>query len=182
MEYENLSSAIEKMAKELQVPEYLNEICNYIIDQTVSKEKVNQVLINHNINSAIAKVDFIHLILEYIKRSLEDNILTTDEKKNIKLLKAWLSIKAGDFFLHNKLDVEKIISIQLSKIYEDEFVNDKEALLKVDLQEIFDLSFDQMNDYAITHASQSIYHGTDPKNLDVFLIFKEYFKLKSTHK
>jgi hypothetical protein len=81
--------------------------------------------------------------------------------------------------LHNKLDVEKVITTQLSKMYKDEFINDEEALLKVDLQEIFDLSFDEMNDYSIKHASDAIYHGKDPKNLDVFLKFQDYFKLKS---
>jgi hypothetical protein len=32
------------------------------------------------------------------------------------------------------------------------FVTDEEALLKVDLQEIFDLSFDQMNNYSKIQA------------------------------
>jgi hypothetical protein len=179
MEYANLSSAFEKMVKDLELPEYLNEICSHIANRTISKSKVDQILMSHNINSSIAKVDFMHVILEYIKRTLEDGILTDEEKKNIKFLKVWFSIKPGDFYLHNKLDVEKVITTQLSKMYKDEFINDEEALLKVDLQEIFDLSFDEMNDYSIKHASDAIYHGKDPKNLVVFLKFQDYFKLKS---
>jgi hypothetical protein len=178
MQYDNLSYSFEKMVKELELPFYLNEICTHIANRTISKSKVDQVLMNHNINISIAKVDFIHVILEYIKRTLDDGILTDEEKKNIKFLKAWFSIKPGDFYLHNKSDVEKVITAQLVKMYKDEFINDEEALLKVDLQEIFDLSFDEMNEYSIKHASDSISHGKDPKNLDIFLKFHDYFKLR----
>ena len=40
-----------------------------------------------NINSETAKIEFLHLIFEYIKITLEDNILTTAEKENINYLK-----------------------------------------------------------------------------------------------
>lgn len=48
----------------------------------------------------------------------------------------------------------------------------------MDLQEIFDLSFDQMNDYAKVEPAISIQKGADSKSLDVFFTHKEFFKLK----
>jgi len=85
----------------------------------------------------------------------------------------------GDFYFHNKQNVENIITYQLTRIYQDNFITEEEALFKVDLQEIFDLSFDQMNDYSKKEASLSIQQGADPTDLDVFFTQKEYFKLKS---
>ncbi|MEJ7685042.1 MAG: hypothetical protein WKG06_45795 [Segetibacter sp.] len=77
-------------------------------------------------------------------------------------------IQPGDFYFHNKKEIEATIASQLSRIYQDNYITDEEALLKVDLQEIFDLSFDEMNDYSKVEASISIQKGTDPKHLDVF--------------
>ena len=100
------------------------------------------------------------------------------KKENIKFLKILFHIQPGDFHFHNKKEIEATIASQLSRIYQDSYITDEEALLKVDLQEIFDLSFDEMNDYSKVEASISIQKGTDPKHLDVFFTNKEYFKLK----
>jgi hypothetical protein len=125
-------------------------------------------------------VDFLHLIFEYIKLSLEDNLLTNEERDHIKYLKRLFHIQPGDFQLHNSWQVEKVIGFQLSKIYEDNFVTSDEALLKVDLQELFDLSFDQMNEYSKKEAIVSIQKGAAAEDLDVFFTHNEYFKLRSS--
>ncbi len=94
-------------------------------------------------------------------------------------MKGLFQIQPGDFHLHNKGDIETVITHQLSKIYQDNFVTSEEALFKVDIQEIFDLSFDEMNEYSKIEAATAIQHGIDPKNLDVFFTYNEYFKLKT---
>lgn len=76
------------------------------------------------------------------------------------------------------MEVENVIVYQLSQIYRDNFVTPEEALLKVDIQELFDLSFDQMNEYSKKQAITSIQLGADVKDLDVFFSHNEYFKLK----
>jgi hypothetical protein len=121
----------------------------------------------------------LHLIFEYIKLSLEDNLLTNEERDHIRYLKKIFHIQPGDFQLHIGLLVERVITFQLSKIYEDDFVTPDEALLKVDLQELFDLSFDQMNEYSKKEAIVSIQNGAEAEDLDVFFTYTEYFKLKS---
>jgi hypothetical protein len=176
---DKLSSAFWKIQNELELSGYLNQVCSSIVEKTISKKKLEEILTNNEINYSIAKVDLLHLIFEYIKIVLQDNILTVNEKEDIKLLKLWFGIQPGDFLFHNSSNVENIIAYQLSRIYKDNFITDEEALFKVDLQEIFDLSFDQMNDYSKTEASFSIQQGADPKDLDIFFTQKEYFKLKS---
>ena len=178
MDFENLSQAFVQIDKKISPDWFLKETCNKIIDKTISRNSIDEILAKEDVNYSIAKVGFLHLIFEYIKTALADNVLTTTEKENIKFLKMLFRIQPGDFYLHNKADIESTIAFQLSTIYQDSFVTDEEALLKVDLQEIFDLSFDEMNEYSKTEAFVSIQKGADPKNLDVFFTQKEFFKIK----
>ncbi len=178
MDTEDLSISFLEIEEKLSLSAYLKEICSSIIDKTINKKSIDEILNKYGVSHSLVKVDFICLIFEYIRIALEDNILTIIEKENIKFLKLLFHIQHGDFYFHNKTDVEATITYQLARIYADDYITDEEALLKVDLQEIFDLSFDQMNDYAKIEASVSIQKGVDPKNLDIFFPSKEYFKLK----
>jgi hypothetical protein len=179
MDLENLSAAFAKIKGRLLLPEYLQKICLNIAAKGLSRNDIDKELTAVGINHSIAKVDFLHLIIAYIKIVLEDDILTTTEKGNIKFLKLLFRIHPGDFLFHDKGNIEKIIAYQLYQIYKDNSIADEEALLKVDLQEVFDLSFDQMNDYSKKEIEMSIPKGTDPIGLDIFLSQKEYFKLKT---
>ena len=176
---DKLSSAFRKIQNDLDLSGYLKQVCLGIEEETISKKVLEEILTSNEVNHSIAKVDFIHLIFEYIKIVLQDNILTMSEKEDIKVLKLWFEIQPGDFYFHNKANVENIITYQLTRIYQDNLVTEEEALFKVDLQEIFDFSFDQMNDYSKIEASVSIQQGADLKDLDIFFTQKEYFKLKS---
>lgn len=178
MNHQNLSLAFNRINKELPLPDYLQVICALIADEQINKQKVDEILERYQVNRGIATVDFLHLIFAYIKIALEDERLTEDEKNSIKFLKTLFHIQRGDFYYHNKWDVEKTIMDQLSKMYADDFITEEEAELKSALQEIFDLSFDQMNDYAKIKAAASIQKGADPKDLDIFFTYEEYFKLR----
>ena len=177
MDLENLSEAFLQIKTRVTLPKYLEAICDEIVNKEVSRQHIDDILIKEDVSYGVAKVAFLHLIFEYIKTALEDGILTIIEKENIKFLKLLFRIQPGDFYLHNKLDIESTIAFQLSKIYQDGVVTDEEALLKVDLQEIFDLSFDEMNEYAKVEAAVSIHNGANIRNLDIFFTQKEFFKL-----
>jgi hypothetical protein len=178
MDFENLSESFLQIENKISLSGYLQAVCACIVNKTISRQHIDEILQKEDVNYSLAKVGFLHLIFEYIKTALGDGILTTTEKENIKFLKLLFRIQPGDFYFHNKSDIESTIAFQLSKIYQDNVVTDEEALLKVDLQEIFDLSFDEMNDYSKVEAAVSIQKGVDPKNLDVFFTQKEFFKLK----
>jgi hypothetical protein len=95
-----------------------------------------------------------------------------------QFLKTLFHIQPGDFYYHNKWDIEKTIMDQLSKIYLDDFITQEEAELKSAIQETFDLSYDQMNDYAKIKAAVWIQNGVTPKDLGFFFTYEKYFKLK----
>ena len=91
------------------------------------------------------KSESLKVLILYIRLALNDNILSNEEKNNIKFLKLLLGIKDGDF-KNNKLifeQVKNIVKIQLELVYmDDESIDNSEALHKVDLQEVFGLSYD----------------------------------------
>lgn len=178
MNIESLSISFSKIGKKFLLAEYLQKICFDIVSKPITRKDVDEILVSYNVNSSLAKVDFINLIFEYVRDALEDNVLTATEKENIKFLKLLFRIQEGDFYLHNEVDVKASIALQMTRIYQDSFISDEEALLKVDLQEIFDLSFDQMNEYSKGLANVLIKEGADPLRLDVFFTQKEYFKLR----
>lgn len=178
MQLEELSAAFSEINNDLQMQDYLKEICLTIVNKTAARKIIDDIVTVYHIENSVAKVDFLHLILEYTHRVLQDDILNENEKNNIKYLKVLFRIEPGDFYRHVKEGVEKIIMIQLYKIYKDDLVSNTEALLKVDLQEIFDLDFDQMNEYSKSEAAISLRKGADIRDLDVFFTSKEYFKLK----
>lgn len=163
MKDENLKTVFLSLQQKLTLPEYLQTICNLIVNDEINIERVNQTLKYHDVNYAIAKVEFVKIIIIFIKSALEDSILTTREKDDILFLKRVLKIQPGDFLMHAGKEVEAIIYYQLSKIYGDNFINTDEALLKVHMQELFDLSFDKMNDYSKFEAASAIKQGVDPK-------------------
>jgi hypothetical protein len=102
-----------------------------------------------------------------------------EEKKVVGYFKRVFQIIPGDFIFHTKEQVENVIQFQLSKMYGDNYVTPEEALLKIDLQELFDLSFDQMNEYSKSEATVSLKQGADLQDLDVFFTHTEYFDLKN---
>jgi len=94
-------------------------------------------------------------------------------------VKRIFKIIPGDFIFHTKNQVENVIKYHLSKMYDDNYITPEEASLKIDLQELFDLSFDQMNEYSKLEASVSLKQGADIGDLDVFFTHTEYFDLKN---
>ncbi len=113
-----------------------------------TKQDTLEVIINNKLNDYDGfKKIALKLIIRYIRLALRDNYLTQLEKNNVKFLKLILNVKEGDFIENSGYiydELSEIIKIQLTLIYIDDNKIDKsEALYKVDLQELFDLSYDQ---------------------------------------
>lgn len=120
MKYQNLSLAFKRINADLPLLPYLQEICDGIVGEKTDKQEVDKILLDYGINRSVATGEFLHLIFAYIKIALEDEKLTEEEKNNLKFLKTLFHIQPGDFYYHNKCDVEKTIMDQLSKIYADD--------------------------------------------------------------
>lgn len=84
------------------------------------------------------------VLLDYADIILEDDILTPDELRNLKMLKLFFQIEEGDFQKNNKsARVESIIVSQLKKLYADNILDEQEALHQSELQGVFGLGYDE---------------------------------------
>ena len=178
MNLESLKVDFQKIIDRVELPDYLIYISKKITTGDISIQEIEKTLVEYNVHHNVAKLDFINFIFEYIKISFEDNILTDEEKIVINYLKRLFQILPGDFMFHSKGTVESVVCFQLSLLYSDNYITPEEAVMKIELQEIFDLSYDQMNGYSKTEAKISIRQGADLKDLDVLFTHLEYFELK----
>lgn len=74
MNLELLSTSFSKIEQKINTPFYLKQVCRAIVNKTISKNEIESILANQNINFSIVKVGFLHLIFEYIKKALSDNV------------------------------------------------------------------------------------------------------------
>lgn len=179
MNIDKLKIDLQEIYSKAELPVYIQEIISKITEGKITIDEVETICFNFNVNYSMAKVDFLHLIFEYIRIALQDDILSFEEKEIIGYFKRIFKISPGDFIFHTREKVENVINYQLERIYNDNYITPEEALIKIDLQELFDLSFDQMNDYSKIEAITSLKEGADVGDLDVFFTHKEYFDLKS---
>lgn len=115
------------------------------------------------------KSQFLELISLYIRETLEDDFLSTEELFNVTQLKRFFRINEGDFYRIKPEIVKEIITKQIEKMFLDNEVDNIEALHKVELQGLFDLSYDQFLKIFNEEAMHLVENGVDPIKLDTFI-------------
>ena len=144
----DLKTAFQIIASKDKVQGDLLRVCELLYEKGMDsrRDDINSVLEELKIKSVTSfKNEALKILILYIRLALNDNILSIEEKNNIKFLKLLFGIKDGDFKDNESIytQVKNIINIQLQLIYlDDDSIDNSEALHKVDLQEIFGLSYD----------------------------------------
>ncbi len=129
------------------------------------KEKIKEY------GSTIDKLrwEALDVIVDYIELILEDNILSTEEMKTLRLMKLYFRVQEGDFLKqHKEEQIEHVLYRQLELIYQDNHVDRRESLMKVELQELFGLSYDQFLKFEQKAVEDALKNGADIKDLDTF--------------
>lgn len=175
---ENLPS---KVLDRLKVPfgkllstENFGEITNYIaglINQGQLTSKSLDSLFQENNIKEIGKIknEILDLILSYINLILDDNFITTEEAENVNFIKRFFKIKEGDFYFNKYREIEIILDRQLEHMYQNDSIDSEEALQKVELQELFDLSYDQFLEISQKAVKAALDRGANPAELDTFI-------------
>ena len=144
----DLKTAFQIIASKDKVQGDLLRVCELLYEKGMDsrRDDINSVLEELKIKSITSfKNEALKILILYIRLALNDNILSIEEKNNIKFLKLLFGIKDGDFKGNESIytQVKNIIKIQLQLIYlDDDSIDNSEALHKVDLQEVFGLSYD----------------------------------------
>ena len=144
------------------------EIVDLLKKGEFSIKDIDKILSRHSIKSIILlKNEALNLLLDYIEIVLDKDSLDPNKYYNIAILKRVFKIKEGDFF-NLKFDlVENILNREFEKLYNDNVIDSKEEIFKVDLQSIFDLSYDQFAKYREIHVFQALNRGANPNSLDI---------------
>ena len=144
-----MKTTIQATAHELiihnEYPEVIKAALQLIVDGQMSSLALDKVLAEKGIRSITdIKEKTLDVLLDYADIILEDDVLTTDELRNLKMLKLFFRVEEGDFQKNNKFArVESIIVRQLEKLYADNIIDEKEALHQSDLQGVFGLGYDE---------------------------------------
>lgn len=93
--------------------------------------------------AAGVKSESARFFLFAVSRSLTDHTLTEDELLVLRHLIRLLRIEEGDLLIHYRREVCDLLCLELERLLEDHAIDPIEAVHKVQLQELFGLSYDQ---------------------------------------
>ncbi len=171
----DLSLAFLKIAQISNLSPINREVAIAISNSKVHLNLIKELALAHNYSSEEAvKIELLDLVLHYIFYILEDHEITSDEVDNVKRLKMFFKIKGDMFYRHKSFPIKEIIFKQIQWMYRnDDKISNEEALQKVYLQGIFDLSYDQFNDFNKLEVYEALRRGADLKNLDTVYFDKD---------
>lgn len=174
-----LHKAFEIIASIQSFSNHLNEIVELIYNSTIDQSSLNEILKTNNINRVEnIKEELLDLLLIYVNLILLDHVVTENEAKNIQYLKRLFKIEEGNFYKFRYDEVEEILSKQFLRMYRnDNKIDETEALHKVSLQKLFDLSYDQMLEFKSSEVIAAIERGSDVSQLDTAFILTEAMRV-----
>ena len=153
---------------------WITDIAELIYRNNLTRESLHTCLKEHGIKKVEdIKEDFLDLLIVYINLVLNDHIISENEHRNIQLLKMLFKIKEGDFHKYRNNEIEDVLHRQFERIYRnDDRITPEEAMHKVGLQELFDLSYDQLLKFKELEVRAAIERGADISKLDT--VVKHY--------
>lgn len=147
--------------------DYIIDIAELIYNKELDRNSIQKVLDKYKIRKVEdIKEELLDLLIVYINLILNDNIISEKEKFNVELLKKYFKIKEGDFYNNRYQEVEDILVRQFERIYLDNYVSKEEAIHSVELQGLFNLSYDQFDQIKENEIRRALDRGADITNLD----------------
>jgi hypothetical protein len=92
------------------------------------------------------KADLIEFVLDVVRTTLQDHVLSGDEVVAVRHVCRVLRIEEGELLQHRSESVRSILARELELLLADDHVEPHEAVHKVQLQEVLGLSYDQFID------------------------------------
>lgn len=165
-----LKEAFGKILSTENFSDVINEIAELIYKDELNKQTIEDLYKKYGIKQVEnIKGEILDLLLYYTNLILDDNFITTKEAENIKFLKRFFKIKEGDFYHYKYHEIEMILNRQFGHMYQDNVIDNNEALHKVDLQELFDLGYDQFLELINKAVKDALSRGAKLKDLDTFI-------------
>lgn len=106
-------------------------------------------------------------LISYAYFVLSDDYISEEELNDFTALKRIFRVKAGDFIKVKQFEVIEILKQQFIRMYSDNFIDQREAFTKVNLQFMFDLSYDEFEKLKEDEVIISLINGANPLDLDI---------------
>ncbi len=172
------SEKFVKFGKSLELNQKLNNIVgitNIISNKNFNLEELNNYLKENSIQRIEdIKFDTLELLVSYAHYILEDNIISNEELDDFSFLKLLFKIKEGDFIKYKNGEISEILKKQFIRMYSDQNIDSDEKIQKVNLQSLFDLSYDEFENLKKEEVINSLLNGANPKDLDITKIPKGF--------
>lgn len=154
--------------------QYICEILKLLVDN-FELDVFNTILTKYNIQKIEdIKVECLDLLIAYADFILTDNIISENEIQDFSILKKVFRIKEGDFIKFKRFEVNEILKKEFIRIYSDNYIDKSEKLLNLNLQSLFDLSYDEFEHLKKDEVIFALIQGADPKDLDITRIPTEF--------
>lgn len=160
LDFKNLSTATSKP--------FLIDIVNLLDNEDYSEGKIKIILNKFNItNIADIKDDCLNFLISFADFILIDDIISNVELNDFSMLKKLFKIEEGDFKELKYSEIRRILEKQFSKMFSDNFINNKEEIMNINLQSLFDLSYDDFADIKEIEVKKSLFMGANLQDLDI---------------
>ena len=164
-----MNTIIRDLLEKKNYSEHMQEVLRLFVHGNTPSFEIRETLKKRNVGVEDLHNEAINVIFDFVNLILDDHIITKQEMDELRKLKMILHIKEGDFIAaHKEEDIEKILHKEFKLIYSDKAVDKNEAAMKVDLQELFGLSYDQFLFFEQEVVEYALKQGADVTNLDTF--------------
>jgi hypothetical protein len=140
-----LHTAFETIAKSDTISEHIREIATLVVSDELTRENIQSIVSKFGYTVQDIKNELLDMLIAYANAILEDSTITDKEKQNFGFLKLYFGIKPNDFYKYKLFEIKEILHRQLEKMYLDNNISKEEAEHGVDLQDMFELSFEQFD-------------------------------------
>ncbi|KUF46032.1 hypothetical protein HX017_17805 [Myroides marinus] len=152
----------------------VNEIISTVLSEDATIEKLKEYLLENVGVLEMVKNSALDYLLLYAYDTLKDDCITEKELNDFIALKKIFSIKEEEFIKYKEFEVQEILKQQFIRMYSDKFIDNQEAVTQVNLQIMFDLSYDKFEDFKKEEVIFALINGADPQNLDISTLPKGF--------
>ena len=166
-----MNITIQLLLEQHRYSDAMNAALRLFAEGNASPLELKEIIKEYGATADSLRWEAVDAIMDYVGIILEDDVLTPEEMHTLRMMKLYFRVKEGDFLKQHKNEqIEHILCRQLELIYKDNKVDRNESLMKVDLQELFGLSYDQFLSFEKKAVKQALDNGADIKDLDTFYV------------
>lgn len=162
-----LISFFKRLYTSSEHSEIVREIILLIGNNNLNEQQLKATLNKFSIEDIRSlKDELLDVLMAYIENVMDDYLITEKEQQSTDILKRYFKIREGDFYRYKFNTVESLLHRQFKKLYADNIIDKQEAIHHVYLQGLFDLSYDQFDEFKRSEVLRSLDDGGNYSDLD----------------